>query len=181
MEAVCIAGLTGVAMAFPKAVAELITPLVPKFISESLQESKISSCCKKEVPEPEPEPASAPESDPAPVCKEVPQLERYLTTRIKKRVQTNENYIHIDWKEHEVPEKAMRCIHENMDNPDEYEKITNTCVKLLELFAMKSWRREEISRVRDRLMQVDSDLAEQIDMNLFSQCAFYEGRILLYR
>ena len=79
------------------------------------------------------------------------------------------------------PERAMRLVHENIDNPEEYEKIKNTCVKLLELFAMKASRRDDISRVRDRIMQVDSDLAEEIDMNIFSQCAFYEGRILLYR
>ena len=105
-----------------------------------------------------------------------------LTQRIKKKIQTSENYINsCEWRENEIPERAMRLVHENIDNPEEYEKIKNTCVKLLELFAMKASRRDDISRVRDRIMQVDSDLAEEIDMSKFSQCAFYEGRILLYR
>ena len=105
-----------------------------------------------------------------------------LTQRIKKKIQTSENYINsFEWRENDVPARAMRLVHENIDNPEEYEKIKNTCVKLLELFAMKASRRDEISRVRDRIMQVDSDLAEEIDMSKFSQCAFYEGRILLYR
>lgn len=186
MEVLCMAGITGFVMAFPKAVLEVTTPFVPKFISESLQESKVNSCLKKPEPiceddeeatETEEVPPRASETEEVPVI----PLKRAMTFRIKKNIQSNENYINIDWKEYDVPEKAMKCIDENIGNVEEYEKITNTCVKLLEFFAMKSHRKADIYRIRDIIMQHDSELAEKIDMDKFSQCAFYEGRILLYR
>ena len=97
------------------------------------------------------------------------------------RVTSDENYIDIDWREYEVAEKAMKRVHENLHNENSYEKIANTCAKLIELYAMKSSRKAELVHIRDTIMKVDPILAEKIEIDRFSQCAFYEGRIMLYR
>jgi hypothetical protein len=173
MEAVCAGVVGGLIYYFPKATAEILVQILPKAVADNIVENKVSACCcwkpeKEQAPEPEPEPET--------------RGDALLSIKTRKKIQTTENYINtLEWRESEIPERSMRLIHENIDNEEEYEKIANTCVKLLELFAMKSSRREELSRIRDRLMQVDSELAERIDLDRFSQCAFYEGRILLYR
>ena len=167
MEALCVGGIIGgIIYGFPKAIAELAVQILPKAVADNIVENKVSSCWKK----PEKESVEQAPSD------------SLLSIKTRKKIQTTENYINtLEWRESEIPERSMRLIHENIDNEEEYEKITNTCVKLLELFAMKSSRRDELSRIRDRIMQVDSELAERIELERFSQCAFYEGRILLYR
>jgi hypothetical protein len=171
MEALCVGGIVGgLIYGFPKAIAELAVQILPKAIADNIVENKVSVCWKKPELEPEPEPEEQAPGD------------ALLTIRTRKKIQTTENYINtLEWRESDIPERSIKLIHENIDNEEEYEKITNTCVKLLELFAMKSSRRDELSKIRDRIMQVDSELAERIELERFSQCAFYEGRILLYR
>jgi hypothetical protein len=170
METLCIAGIGGLISFFPKATAEILVQILPKVVADNILENKVSSCWKK--PEKEPESES---------IKNTPN-DTLLTMKTRAKIQITENYINtLEWRESEIPEKSMKLIHENIENVEEYEKIVNTCVKLLELFAMKYSRREELSKIRDRIMQVDSELAEKIDLDRFSQCAFYEGRILLYR
>jgi hypothetical protein len=153
MEALCLTAVGGYLFGFPKSIIELLAPFLPSLITDNLKENKM---CKPETVE-EPEP------------------------KTKMRIKTDENYISCEWAEKEVPSRAMQLIHENIEDEENYEKITNTCVKLIELFAMYGSRREELSRIRDRIMRVDSELAERIDLSRFSQCSFYEGRILLYR
>jgi len=183
MEALCLTAVGGFIFGFPKYVIETVAIILPGFIRDNLKENELFKSCKK--PEPEEEEAAAPEPEKeleqpgVPILTYAPPV--YLGSKTKKRIQTDENYINCEWKESEVPKRAMELINQNIYDESSYEKITNTCVKLIELFAMYGSRREELSRIRDRVMRVDSELAEKIDLNLFSQCAFYEGRILLYR
>jgi len=162
MEALCLTAVGGYLFGFPKSVIELLAPFLPSLITDNLKENKM---CK---PETEPETAEEPELT-------------YMGSKTKRRITLDENYINCEWSEREVPSRAMQLIHENIEDEETYEKITNTCVKLIELFAMYGSRREELSRIRDRIMRVDSELAEKIELSRFSQCSFYEGRILLYR
>ena len=97
------------------------------------------------------------------------------------RVSSDENYINVEWREFEVPELALKMVHENLDNEEHYEKIANTCARLIELYAMKASRKTELLDIRDCIMRVEPHLAEKIELDKFSQCSFYEGRIMLYR
>lgn len=171
MEGLFLAAVGGMLFGFPKYVIESLAPLLPTFIVENIRENNMCTSCKKPDTHEEsaPEPKSEPEQPGVPI----------ITT--KKRIQSDENYINCEWNERVVPTRAMECIYENIEDEESYEKITNTCVKLIELFAMNGSRRDELSRIRDRIMRVDSELAEKIDLSRFSQCAWYEGRILLYR
>lgn len=181
MEALCLTAVGGIMFGFPKYVIETIAPFLPAFITENIRENNMCTSCKKPETEEEaaPEPEKELEQPGVPILTYAPPV--YLGSKTRKRIQSDENYINCEWKESEVPKRAMELINENIEDEDSYEKITNTCVKLIELFAMYASRRDELSRVRDRVMRVDSDLAEKIDLSRFSQCAFYEGRILLYR
>jgi hypothetical protein len=158
---IAAAAVSGVVAAFPKFAIELVKPVLPAIIVDTLHENKINSCTKK----PEPDGPSFKQMGPATM----------------KRVTSDENYIDIDWREYEVAEKALKLVHENLHNENSYEKIANTCAKLIELYAMKSSRKTELIHIRDTIMKVDPALAEKIEIDKFSQCAFYEGRIMLYR
>lgn len=151
--------VSGIMVSFPKAVAELVKPVLPLVIADCLHEN---NCTKK--PEPEPEPSF-----------------KHMGPATRMRVSSDENYINVDWREFEVPEKALSIVHENLNNEEHYEKIANTCAKLIELYAMKSSRKTELLDIRDCIMRVDPSLAEKIEIDKFSQCSFYEGRIMLYR
>jgi hypothetical protein len=154
---IAAAAASGVLVAFPKAIVELIKPVLPAIILDTLHENKINNCAKK--PEPE-----------------GPSFKQMVT-----RVTSDENYIDVEWRESEVAEKALKLVHENLHAEESYEKISNTCAKLIELYAMKSSRKTELVGIRDTIMKVNPTLAEKIEIDKFSQCAFYEGRIMLYR
>jgi len=158
---IAAAVMSGIAFSFPKAVAEIVKPVLPLVIADCLHENKLSNCSKK------PEPSEPSFKQMGPV------------TRI--RVSSDENYINVEWREFEVPEMALKIVHENLHNEETYEKIANTCAKLIELYAMKSSRKTELLEIRDCIMRVDPSLAEKIEIDKFSQCSFYEGRIMLYR
>ena len=160
------------AFAYRGALVEIIRfPFI--VLEEKLKEN---GCTKK--PEPEPEPSPEPEPEPEPEPK--PSF-RQMGPMTVLKVSSNENYIDTDWREIEVPENAMKRVRANLDNPDEHEKIANTCAKLIELYAMNSSRKTELLQIRDRIMVHDQSLAEKIEIDKFSQCTFYEGRIMLYR
>jgi len=61
------------------------------------------------------------------------------------------------------------------------EKVVNTCKRLLAGYAMEAKRRKQFEKVRDFMVVSFPDLAKEIDMSLFSQCSFWEGKIALYR
>lgn len=174
-EGSIVAGVvSGFLIAFPKHIAEIVKwPFL--MIEEELHEK---GCYKKPKTEPDPEPETQIKHKqmerPAPSFKQMGPV-----TMV--RVASDENYINVEWRESEVAEKAMKLVHENLHDKNSYEKIANTCAKLIELYAMKSSRKSEFIGIRDRLMKVNPTLAEKIEIDKFSQCAWYEGRIMLYR
>ena len=129
---------------------------------------RIRSVKEHAAPEPEPEHAAEPSF-------------KTMGPATRMRVSSDENYINVEWRESEVAEKALKCVHENIHDEESYEKIANTCAKLIELYAMKSSRKSELLEIRDTVMQVNPKFAEKIEIDKFSQCVFYEGRIMLYR
>jgi hypothetical protein len=94
------------------------------------------------------------------------------------------DWIDSSWSDADVPKLAFENIESVMDTyMDEHtaEKVVNTCKKLLAGYAMEAKRRKQFEQVRDLLLVLFPDLAKEIDMSLFSQCSFWEGKIALYR
>jgi hypothetical protein len=94
------------------------------------------------------------------------------------------DYIDSAWSDADVPRLAFENIEAVLDTyMDEHtaEKVVNTCKKLLAGYAMEAKRRKQFEKARDFILVLFPDLAKEIDMSLFSQCAFWEGKIALYR
>ena len=94
------------------------------------------------------------------------------------------DWIDSAWSDADVPKLAFENIEAVLDPyMDEHtaEKVVNTCKRLLAGYAMEGKRRKQFEKVRDFMVVSFPDLAQEIDMSLFSQCAFWEGRIALYR
>lgn len=94
------------------------------------------------------------------------------------------DYMDSAWNDADVPRLAFENIESVLDTyMDEHtaEKVVNTCKRLLEGYAMESKRRKQFEKVRDFMLVSFPDKAKDIDMSLFSQCAFWEGKIALYR
>lgn len=94
------------------------------------------------------------------------------------------DWIDSSWNDADVPKLAFQNIEAVLDTyMDEHtaEKVVNTCKRLLEGYAMESKRRKQFEKVRDFMLVSFPDKAKEIDMSLFSQCSFWEGRIALYR
>ena len=91
------------------------------------------------------------------------------------------DYIDSVWSDGDVPRLAFEKIESVSVNKDTARKITNTCKKLLQYYAMETRRRKQLEKIRDKLLHSFPDMAKEIDTSLFSQCAFWEGKIALYR
>jgi len=94
------------------------------------------------------------------------------------------DYIDSSWSDTDVPKLAFQNIEAVLDTyMDEHtaEKVVNTCKKLLAGYAMEAKRRKQFEKARDFILVLFPELAKEIDMSLFSQCAFWEGKIALYR
>ena len=94
------------------------------------------------------------------------------------------DWIDSAWSDADVPRLAFENIEAVLDPyMDEHtaEKVANTCKRLLTGYAMEAKRRKQFEKVRDFMVVSFPDLAKDIDMSLFSQCAFWEGKIALYR
>ena len=94
------------------------------------------------------------------------------------------DWIDSAWSDADVPKLAFENIEAVLDPyMDEHtaEKVVNTCKRLLAGYAMEAKRRKQFEKVRDFMVVSFPDLAQEIDMSLFSQCAFWEGKIALYR
>ena len=95
-----------------------------------------------------------------------------------------DDWIDSAWSDADVPRLAFENIDAVLDPyMDEHtaEKVVNTCKRLLAGYAMEAKRRKQFEKVRDFMVVSFPDLAKEIDMSLFSQCAFWEGKIALYR
>jgi len=94
------------------------------------------------------------------------------------------DWIDSSWSDADVPKLAFENIDSVMDtymDKRTAEKVVNTCKKLLSGYAMEAKRRKQFEKVRDFMIIFFPDLAKDIDMSLFSQCSFWEGKIALYR
>jgi len=110
-----------------------------------------------------------------------PKKER---VNIPVKVKEVGDYIDSSWSDAEVPRRAFENIDAVLDTyMDERtaEKVVNTCKKLLAGYAMEAKRRKQLEKARDFILVLFPELAKEIDMSLFSQCAFWEGKIALYR
>lgn len=91
------------------------------------------------------------------------------------------DYVDSAWSDAETPRRAFEVMESVPINKETARTITNTCKKLLEYYAMEHRRRKQLEDIRDKLIVSFPDLAKEIDMGLFSQCSFWEGKIVLYR
>ena len=110
------------------------------------------------------------------------KVEKHVKVPVK--VKDVGDWIDSTWSDADVPRLAFENIEAVLDTyMDEHtaEKVVNTCKRLLAGYAMEAKRRKQFEKVRDFMVVSFPDLAQEIDMSLFSQCAFWEGRIALYR
>ena len=104
--------------------------------------------------------------------------------KVPVKVKEVGDWIDSAWSDADVPRLAFENIDAVLDPyMDEHtaEKVVNTCKRLLAGYAMEAKRRKQFEKVRDFMVVSFPDLAQEIDMSLFSQCAFWEGKIALYR
>ena len=110
------------------------------------------------------------------------KVEKHVHIPVKTREVGD--WIDSTWSDADVPRLAFENIEAVLDTyMDEHtaEKVVNTCKRLLAGYAMEAKRRKQFEKVRDFMVVSFPDLAQEIDMSLFSQCAFWEGKIALYR
>jgi hypothetical protein len=102
---------------------------------------------------------------------------------VEEEVEEDKSTDYIDpmWSAGDTPRLAFEKIDSVHITKDSARKITNTCKKLLEYYAMEARRKKQFENIRDRLLVCCPDLAREIDTSIFSQCTFYEGKIVLYR
>jgi len=109
-----------------------------------------------------------------------PKKERVIPVKVREVG----DWIDSSWSDADVPRLAFENIEAVLDTyMDEHtaEKVVNTCKKLLAGYAMEAKRRKQFEKARDFILVSFPDLANEIDISLFSQCAFWEGKIALYR
>ena len=119
----------------------------------------------------------------------VEKVETVITNKkeqvhIPVKTRKADDWIDSAWSDADVPKLAFENIEAVLDPyMDEHtaEKVVNTCKRLLAGYAMEAKRRKQFEKVRDFMVVSFPDLAKDIDMSLFSQCAFWEGKIALYR
>jgi hypothetical protein len=96
------------------------------------------------------------------------------------------DYLDLSLPETKVPMVAIERMNERLNTKDQVSertlrKVTNTCKRLIELFAMESGRRQQLTKIKEIIARHDKDMADEIDLGRFSTCAWYEGRITLWR
>ena len=95
------------------------------------------------------------------------------------------DYFDISWRDSDVPRFALSRVYDTIHKPnvtkEEYTKIANTCSKLLEHYAMEARRQEELQTIKEKIHLHHPELASKIDVSKFSRCAFWEGKIALFR
>ena len=153
-----------------RAVAEILVAVVPPIVSKLIE-----VCCP-------PAPSPSPEPEPEILAREATPV---VKLRSRKNQVSAGDYIDAMWSDSKTPGMAIDKMETElalMDPPEEvYMRCKNTCKKLLQYFSMESRRKQEIQRIKDAIAAYDKDLADDIDLSLFSTCALWEGRIALYR
>ena len=112
------------------------------------------------------------------------KVEKHVIPTKCVKTRKADDWIDSAWSDADVPRLAFENIDAVLDPyMDEHtaEKVVNTCKRLLAGYAMEAKRRKQFEKVRDFMVVSFPDLAQEIDMSLFSQCSFWEGKIALYR
>jgi hypothetical protein len=97
------------------------------------------------------------------------------------------DYLDLSLPETRVPMAAIEKMNERLNTGEKIieertlRKVTNTCNRLIEMFAMEYSRKEQLNKIKEIISRHDKDMAEEIDLNRFSTCRWYEGRIMLFR
>lgn len=119
-----------------------------------------------------------------------------LTCQEKPREVENEEFMtskawvgdYLDMSQHDsrVPMVAIEKMNERLHTKDKISertlrKVTNTCKRLIELYSMESSRREQLRKIQETIAMYDPQMAEEIELDRFSTCSWYEGRIALWR
>lgn len=97
------------------------------------------------------------------------------------------DYLDMSLPDGRVPMVAIERMNERLNTHGQkleertLRKVTNTCKRLIELFAMEKGRYDQLSRIKDIVSKHDNDMAAEIDLDRFSTCSWYEGRITLWR
>lgn len=96
------------------------------------------------------------------------------------------DYLDLSLPETRVPMVAIEKMNERLNThgktPTErtLRKVTNTCKRLIELFAMDRGRKEQLRKIRAIVFKHDPPMADEIDLDRFSTCSLYEGRIITW-
>ena len=129
---------------------------------------------------PQPEPTPKPESEPPlksePVPEPTPKPEPEPTGPVG-------DYIDRNWSDSQVVELAMKRMLEEMFivplTKVKCMKLANTCIYLLESYAMLLKRKEQLYSIKNKIKEYYPNIADTIDINgQFSNCSFYEGKRL---
>jgi predicted DNA-binding protein (UPF0278 family) len=96
------------------------------------------------------------------------------------------DYLDLSLPESRVPMVAIERMNERINTGCKIEertlrKVTNTCKRLIELFAMERGRKDQLNKIKEIVARHDKDMADEIDIGRFSTCQWYEGRIVLFR
>ena len=97
------------------------------------------------------------------------------------------DYLDLTQSETKVPAAAIAKMNERLNvgdaqvNDRTLRKVTNTCKGLIEMFAMESGRKQQLAKIKELIARHDKDMADEIDLDRFSTCMWYEGRIALWR
>jgi hypothetical protein len=97
------------------------------------------------------------------------------------------DYLDMTLPDSMVPMVAIEKMNERLNTGETdiqertLRKVTNTCKRLIEMFAMERTRKDQLNKIKELIARHDKDMADEIDINKFSTCQWYEGRILWFR
>jgi hypothetical protein len=97
------------------------------------------------------------------------------------------DYLDLTQSETKVPAAAIAKMNERLNVGDApvtdrtLRKVTNTCKGLIEMFSMEAGRKQQLTKIKELIARHDKDMADEIDLDRFSTCMWYEGRIALWR
>jgi hypothetical protein len=130
--------------------------------------------------DPKPEPTPKPE----PVSEVTPKLEpvhEYIPIPDPDPTGPVGDYIDRNWNDGQVVELSMHRMLEEIDiqpfTKEKCMKLTNTCIYLLEYYALLSKRKDQLYLIKNRIKEHYPNLADKIDINgQFVNCSFWEGK-----
>jgi len=97
---------------------------------------------------------------------------------VKVKSNSTEDYINSSWSDSDTAKLSLERVEIELRNPTDetYRMCTNTCKRILDKYAMFKERKQQISIIRDKIMNYDSDMAREIDVGQFSTATSWEGK-----